>query len=135
MIETEPKPTDVVQFAWFFVHPQVGPHYSAPLNCNPNTPEGCLRELATQGRFTERPAGLLTWEKVWFEMEMLPKGEARPPAEVYDGFAPVVHPATGNIMAVLLRKRVAKPPSLTGRGIAPPPAPLGDDDEEYLYGR
>lgn len=106
MINPDSRPNERVHYAWFFMHPTAGPHYSAPLRCNPMTPEGCLREIAEKGRLDEQFArNLLRWDGVWFDIGLIPVYEATPPHDYYDSFAPIAHPGTGSLMAVLLRVR------------------------------
>lgn len=102
MINPDPRPNEKVHFAWFYVSPTVDPHYGSPLTCNPATPDGCLRELSSQGRFARN---MFSFDGVWFDIGLIPQATAAPPADYYDAFSPIAHPASGQLMAVLLRVR------------------------------
>ncbi len=104
MIQPTTRDGEEVRFAWFFTFLGEGRafHYGTPMICHPATAARCLCELAADGRF---PSKDLAWDGVWFDIGLLPPADLAPPADCYDAFAPIPHPATGNLMAVLLRVR------------------------------
>jgi hypothetical protein len=115
MDDMQAKDTDVVLFAWYLTARNGNDvlWYNSPKVAGQRTHSGlspvqlALRHMAEEGRLTNPERGLspLTWDGAWLPMELLPNGDAKPSGLYFDGFAPVLHPATKEMMAVLLRKR------------------------------
>lgn len=98
---------DTVFFSFCAVTARRGFVYCCPQTVNPRSAWRCIEEILEQGRIPPAAWRDVVWDQTWFDISLLPPGEAAPPPEIYDAFAPIAHPSTGCMMAVLLRKRPA----------------------------